>query len=79
MPQKLFCLVDLTLKGLINSAGKDGETFFDFETGEAELIVKSMDDVNAGQYELKVVSRIGSDLTGAKVDIQGEKFCSYLL
>ncbi|XP_063713551.1 myosin light chain kinase, smooth muscle-like isoform X2 [Symsagittifera roscoffensis] len=54
----------------LDVGGKDGETFFDFETGEAELIVKSMDDVNAGQYELKVVSRIGSDVTGAKVDIQ---------
>ncbi|XP_075240831.1 muscle M-line assembly protein unc-89-like isoform X2 [Convolutriloba macropyga] len=47
----------------------DGETYFDFETGEAELIVKSMDDVNAGQYELKVVSRIGTDISTAKVDI----------
>lgn len=48
---------------------EDGETYFDFDSGEAELIVNNFDDVNAGLYELKVVSRIGSDVSSAKVDI----------
>ena len=51
--------------------GVDGDTYFDFDSGEAELIVNNFDDVNAGVYELKVVSRIGSDVSNAKVDITG--------